>query len=369
MTRRRTTSMLATTALFAWVLCGEIAAGTDRPQTPQPPFPYRTIEVEIPSGVDGVRLAGALCLPPADEPVPAVLLLGVAGPNDRDLHFAGHRAFAVWADHLCRNGHAVLRWDDRGVGGSGGDWKRAGYSVLAGDVVAAAGLLRRRPEIDPEGIVLVGLSEGAAIAMMAAAADRSVRGVALLSPPGRKGRDALRSTFDRTLALMGIIGETALAHGRQFESFLGLLDEAREGAAGRERLRAFLAGPGQTLVPPYSFMPRDPGAQVDLFAGDWYQSQLAWDPQRYAGELTQPVLILGGDRDQVLPPEEHHPPLIERFGDRANVVVIEGASHLLQPARTGMPQEYATIETTVDPRALDELSRWLHDLSRPDAHR
>jgi hypothetical protein len=113
------------------LLCGGAAAATDRPQTPRPPFPYRTVEVAIFGATDGDRLSGSLCLPPSEAPVPAVVLLGVAGPNDRDLGFAGHRAFAVWADHLCREGVAVLRWDDRGVGASGGDWRQAGYEVLA----------------------------------------------------------------------------------------------------------------------------------------------------------------------------------------------------------------------------------------------
>ena len=89
-----------------------------RPQDPQPPFPYTVEEVSFTNG--DVTLAGTLTIPESDAPVPAVVLLTGSGPQNRDEEIFDHRPFWVIADHLSRNGIAVLRFDDRGVGGSTG---------------------------------------------------------------------------------------------------------------------------------------------------------------------------------------------------------------------------------------------------------
>lgn len=349
-------------AFTVLVCCSAIARAAERPQTPLSPLPYPSREVRILSKADGVALAGTLCLSKRKTRMPAVLLLGVAGPNDRDLSFAGHGAFAVLADHLCRAGFATLRLDDRGVGGSAGDWRTAGFDVLAADATSAVRFLRREPGIDARKVFPVGLSEGAAIAMLLAAGDRRVPGAILLSPPGLPGREALRQSFERMLAFSGVTGEAASTRRAQLDTFLRLAVAAPSSPQAQAELTAFLQGPGGALVPPYAFMPRDPAAQAALFAGHWYQSQLAWNPAVHARRVRTPVLIVGGDRDQILPPADHHPPLRELFGHRADMRVFEGVSHLQQPAKTGLPQEYATTELTVDPRVLDAVTAWLQEV-------
>ena len=106
-----------------------------RPQTPKPPFPYRSEEVTYENKAGGVKLAGTLTLPPGQGPFPAVLLITGSGPQDRDETILGHKPFLVIADALTRRGIAVLRVDDRGVGGSSG----------SGSELDDRGLRRRRP--------------------------------------------------------------------------------------------------------------------------------------------------------------------------------------------------------------------------------
>lgn len=357
-----------TCALGALACWSAAAPAAERPQTPRSPLPYPSREVRIVSQADGIALAGTLCLPERKTRAPAVLLLGVAGPNDRDLNFAGHRAFAVLADHLCRTGFATLRLDDRGVDGSEGDWRTAGFDTLAADAASAIRFLRQEPGVDARNVFPVGLSEGAAIAMLLAAHDRRVPGVVLLSPPGLPGRVALRQSFERTLAISGVMGEAAVTRRAQLDEFLRLAAAAPISPQAQAELAGFLRGPGGALVPPYSFMPRDPIAQAALFAGDWYQSQLAWNPDTQVRRWRTPVLIVGGDRDQILPPAEHHPPLRALFGRKADAIVIEGISHLLQPAKTGLPQEYATTEITVEPRVLEAVATWLRHATNSKGH-
>ncbi len=111
-----------------------------RPQEPKPPFPYEAEEVEYRNG--DVKIAGTLTLPPGDDQVPAALLISGSGALNRNLELAGHKPFLVLADHLTRLGIAVLRVDDRGVGGSTGSTWQSTSRDKAADVLAGVRFLR-----------------------------------------------------------------------------------------------------------------------------------------------------------------------------------------------------------------------------------
>jgi pimeloyl-ACP methyl ester carboxylesterase len=350
---------LAACAAMVSLLAPQAARAQERrrAQTPAAPFPYEVEEVRLSSGADNVVLAGALTRPSSAGRAPALLLLGVAGPNDRDLSFAGHAAFAVLADRFTRAGFTVLRLDDRGVGGSGGDWRVASYDVLAADALSAIAYLRGRADVDAGRVGVFGLSEGAAIAMMAAAASPAAF-LVLASPPGLSGEASLQLQFEQTLALYGVSGERAAALRQAYSQFIALARGAGDDAQAVGRLEAFLNGPGRDLVPPYNFLPRDAAGQARLFAGAWYQSQLAFDPAPHLRMARAPVLVVGGARDVILPPSQHHA-AIRAVKPDAEFTVIDGVGHVLQPTQTGSPMEYARSETTIDPRVLDVVEGWL----------
>ena len=140
-----------------------------RPQTPKPPFPYRTEEVTYKNASGGVKLAGTLTIPSGAGPFPAVLLLTGSGAQDRDETILGHKPFLILADYLTRRGIAVLRVDDRGVGGSTGSIKSSTSEDFAGDALSGVVFLKGRKEIDSGKIGLIGHSEGGLIAPIAAA--------------------------------------------------------------------------------------------------------------------------------------------------------------------------------------------------------
>lgn len=127
----------------------DTVTGPNRPQTPQAPFPYSAEDVRFDNpAAEGVTLAGTLTVPPGDGPFPAVILISGSGPQDRDETVWTHRPFAVIADHLSRNGIAVLRYDDRGFGESTGDFAASTSMDFASDTAAALAWLKTRPEID-----------------------------------------------------------------------------------------------------------------------------------------------------------------------------------------------------------------------------
>jgi predicted acyl esterase len=125
------------------------AARAARPRLPQEaaiaasPLPYRAEEVTFTNpAAAGVRLAGTLTLPKGPGPFPAVVLINGSGATGRDEPNAGHRHFLVLADHLTRQGLAVLRYDKRGVGASPGDVGAATLEDLASDAAGAVAYLR-----------------------------------------------------------------------------------------------------------------------------------------------------------------------------------------------------------------------------------
>src|SRR5690606_39165539 len=130
-----------------------------RPQHPEPPFPYDAVDVTIPTDEPGVTLAGTLTKPHGDGPFPAVVLISGSGPQDRDETVSGHKPFLVIADALTRRGVAVLRYDDRGFGGSTGNFATATTADFANDALAAVRFLVGRDDIDPARIGLIGHSE------------------------------------------------------------------------------------------------------------------------------------------------------------------------------------------------------------------
>ena len=154
-----------------------------RPQTPRAPFPYKAVEVSYPNKTGGVTLAGTLTEPEGPGPFPALILISGSGPQDRDETLFEHKPFLVLADTLTRRGIAVLRVDDRGVGGSTGSLSSSTSDDFAGDVLAGIAFLKTRGEINPKRVGLMGHSEGGIIAPMVAARSPDVAFIVLWPAP------------------------------------------------------------------------------------------------------------------------------------------------------------------------------------------
>ncbi len=160
-----------------------------RPQMPVTPYPYREEEVTFDNSEACVILAGTLTIPEGAGPFPAAVLISGSGPNDRDETIAGHKIFLVLADHLTRQGIAVLRFDKRGVGDSGGHFDQALTFDFASDVESAVRYLKTRTEADPRRIGLIGHSEGGVIAPLVAAKNHEIAFTVLLAGPGVNGAE------------------------------------------------------------------------------------------------------------------------------------------------------------------------------------
>ncbi len=326
-----------------------------RPQEPQPPFPYEALDVEFENPEAGIRLAGTLTIPASDGSHPAVALLSGSGPQDRDETVFGHRPFLVLADYLSRRGIVVLRFDDRGIGQSTGNFAVATTKDFASDALAAVAFLRKRSEVDPERIGLVGHSEGAVVAPMAAELGGEIAFAVLLASTGVDGRELLvmqAKAINRASGLPeAVIEQRAQVQG----ALLDVVVAAENDSVAAERARAILADAGLTGDVA--------DGQVRSLLSPWMKYFLVYDPLPALRELSIPVLALNGEKDTQVPPTENLLPVEKALRDGGNpdvtAEVLPGLNHLFQTSETGAPAEYAGIEETFSPEALEKIATWI----------
>lgn len=330
-----------------------LAAAPARPQQPKPPFPYRAIDLTFPSKAASVTLAATLTLPEGPGPHPAVILISGSGPQDRDETIMGHKPFLVLADHLSRRGIAVLRYDDRGIGRSSGDFASATSVDFSGDAEGALDFLKSRPEIDATRIGFVGHSEGGIVAPMVAARRDEVAFLVLLAGTAVPGADVMLAQGEAIMKTMGA-PEAARAQNRQIQQ---QLFEAVRTTPDPEALSAKAAEILAAAPEPQR------SAQVRQVTAPWMRFFITYDPVPALRRVKCPVLALFGELDLQVLPGQNAPVLEQALREAGNkrveIHLLEGLNHLLQPAKTGSPQEYATIEQTMDPKALDLIASWL----------
>lgn len=355
---------------FERLPAGQLPRGQARPQEPQPPFPYRQEQVQYASGA--VTLAGTLTLPEGAGPHPAVVMITGSGPQDRDETLAGHKPFLVIADRLTREGFAVLRSDDRGVGGSGGDLAQATFDDLVGDVLAGIELLAGRSDIDPERIGVFGHSEGGYLGPLAADRSDRVAFVIMMAGPSVPGREVLRlqnrllfqlagaseEQIDAQLAYIDLLANALerrdydeaerLTRARIEEQMLALPEDQRPGA---EQIEALIAAQVAGVVTPY------------------FREIVVYDPVPVLNRLTVPVLGFYGNLDIQVPAAQNTGRLSGALRVAGNpdyrVEMFDGLNHLMQPARTGAISEYGEIEITIAPQVLELVVDWLRERFLP----
>ena len=326
-----------------------------RPQNPVKPYPYREEDVTFENASARTHLAGTLTLPQGSGQFPAVVLIAGSGPNDRNETVFGHQIFLVLADHLTRNGIAVLRFDKRGIGKSTGDYANATTADFASDAEAALAYLKSRPEINQQTIGLVGHSEGGLIAPIIAAHDGSVAFIVLMASPGQRG-DELMVTQNRLIARASGASPADLAAAEALNrKIYAAVINARSTDEAATAARAVL-GAGASQMPPAAI-----DAQVKSISSNWFRFFLAYDPAPALHQVKCPVLAINGSLDLQVSAREN---LLGIRGALASNPTAElrelpGLNHLFQTAKTGLPAEYVQIEETTAPSALDLISSWI----------
>ena len=334
--------------------------GNLRPQEPAPPYPYDEQKLVCHNGA--IRLAGTLTSPRDAAPHPAVVLLTGSGPQDRNDTVSGHRPFLVWADYLTRRGFAVLRMDDRGVGGSSGKLLDSTDEDFAADALAAVDFLSRRRDIDPRRIGLLGHSEGAVVAAIAAARSMDIAFVVLLAGPALPGDQILAAQSERIARVMGIPDDVERKNREIQQQLFTIVRRDPPAPAARREMESLLSQSTASATPEQAAVIRGQiGSQISTAASRWFRFVLSYDPAVALAKLACPVLALYGSLDLQVPPELNVPAMKAALAGNQldEIAVIPELNHMLQHAGTGSPVEYTQIEETVAPEVLKRVGDWM----------
>ncbi len=360
----------------------EASSAPVRPQMPQKPYPYRVEDVSYRNESAGITLAGTLTMPDEGTAFPAVVLITGSGQQDRDEEIFGHRPFLVLADHLTRMGIAVLRSDDRGIGGSGGDPALATTEDFAADVNAAIEYLKSRPEIDHDRTGLAGHSEGGLIAPMVAAQRGDVAFMALLAAPGFNGGEILIMQTELIFRETGLRDELMgkILEQKRLEQDI-FREEKDVDKAVKTMIRESVAF--WTEYKPeelqelerigYTYGAIEQRARI--YSTPWFRFFLAYEPVPALMKVKCPVLAVGGEKDLQVPAKENLAAIEKALtaGVCGNFKVVElpGLNHLFQTCERGSIDEYGKITETFAPEALDIVGAWILEVtgqrSRQDA--
>ncbi len=329
-----------------------------RPQTPQAPFAYRAEPVRFANAQSNLTLAGTLSVPQGSGPFPGVVLISGSGPQDRDETLFGHKTFAVLADHLTRHGIAVLRFDDRGVGESGGRFDGAGNADFAADVRAAVDFLRIQPGIDTHAVGLIGHSQGGIVGPLAAANNPHVAFLVLLAAPATSLAEVLLAQRRLSGVMQGQSGAALAGNEAALSVLFAASAKAPDRAAARAQLTTLMT---PALLRTMGLSEAQKPAIVDELSDDWLRDVLRYDAPTALGALHIPLLALNGSLDRQVPADANLDAIRRASAHNADVTTLqlEGLNHLFQHATSGAIAEYAQISETFAPSALGAISDWI----------
>lgn len=334
-----------------------------RPQEPQPPFDYPIEEVVFVNPKDKNTLAGTLTLPKNKKDFPVVVLITGSGAQNRDSELFGHKPFAVIADDFAQKGIGVLRLDDRGVGGSSKGTTEDTSANFATDINAAVDFLSAKGFAT---IGLIGHSEGGMVAPIVAVENKKVQFVISLAGPGI-AIDQLMLLQNQMIAKSQGATTTQIEVSTAFNRKVYGFVVNYKGTNLKADFQPFIKEEFKKL----SQNQKLTEAQIDEFVkqqtlsitSTWFEYFLKFNPDLYWSKIKIPVLALNGSLDVQVKATENlagiQASLAKAGNKKATIKELSGLNHLFQEAKTGAATEYATIEQTISPILLNEMSNWI----------
>jgi uncharacterized protein len=341
-----------------------------RPQEPKVPLPYKQQEVVFTNPVAGIELSGTLTIPEGNGPFPAVVLVTGSGPQNRNEELLGHKPFLVIADYLTRNGIAVLRYDDRGVGKSKGTFSTADSYAFADDAEAGFNYLSTLPIIDKKHIGIAGHSEGGLIAPIIAARNKDVGFIILIAGPGVTGEEILYSQIGLLSEKSGSKPEEINEQIQMMHKIYAIVKQEPDNEKALPIMRKVFteainssktisSGDKEKAI-------QNMDASLNTIASKWYRNFLVLDPQEYLQKVKCPLLAMNGSKDLQVPCDVNLKAIQSAMkiakNKHSKTIKFEGLNHLFQHCDKGLPSEYGNIEETFAPEALEVIKDFIHKL-------
>lgn len=335
------------------------------------PLPYNTEEITFFN--DGNTFAGTITYPKDEgKKFPAVVMITGSGAQNRDEEIYGFKIFGIIADHLTKNGIAVLRYDDRGVGGSKGKTVNESTTMdFAGDVIAAVEFLKTKDYIHPASIGLFGHSEGGIVAPLVATKTNNIAFMILMAGTGVKGIDIIKeqsklimkadnATDDEItgyIVMLNLIYETLVKDG----NIKDLEDQLEKNV--KDSFDKMTTEEKATIKNKDEYVKQTVDGAIKQFSSKWMRYFLSYDPSYALEKVTCPVLLLFGGKDLQVPVGQNQKPMEDALKKAGNsdytVKIYPDANHLFQEAGTGSPDEYPQLPKKFVPGFLDEITEWI----------
>ena len=350
-------------------LFADVAKGTI--QEPQKPYPYLAESVSFSVG-GGVTLAGILTLPDGKGPFPAVLLLAGSGPADRDETFGAHHPLLVYSDNFTRKGIATLRYDKRGVGGSGGDESKATFEDDAQDALAAVAFLQKRKDINLEKIGLLGTSEGGLLGYKLAARSKNIAFIVMLGAPCLEGEKGMFLQHSLVWKSNGMSDRAVSIQTNMEKDCFEDIKNEKDDEKALEKIKKTVEAYSSRMTDDDRKALKSTLDTVDQWGraleSPFWRYVFSYDPKDDLRKVKCPVLAVWGDKDLLAPPNEHGPALESALQEGKNkdytVKVIPDVNHAMQHCKTGAPSEFINLPETVAPEVLQIINEWIEKHSK-----
>lgn len=343
-----------------------------RPQEPVKPYPYYSEDITFENKKDSITLAGTLTLPKKEGKFPVVVLITGSGPQNRDEELMGHKPFLVLSDYLTRNGIGVLRFDDRGTFASKGNFAKATTFDFATDVESAVNYLKTRPEIDKKHIGLIGHSEGGIIAPIVATESKDVSFIVLMAGTAIPGSELLLHQQNLIGRASGMKEEDLKITAELNSTIYKMVDETTNTDSLKAKITRYLIAKSKEL--PDLKIPK--GKTVNDFIEmelaqlitPWMLNFIRYNPAPTLEKVKCPVLAINGSKDLQVPANVNLPAIenaLKKGGNKKGTIKeLPGLNHLFQECNTGLPKEYAEIEQTISPVALETMANWIKAITK-----
>lgn len=295
------------------------------------------VEVRIPSGE--IELAGIWTTPAGAGVFPAALLLGGSGPLDRDGNVK-RMPLSVSRDLarlLGEMGWGSLRFDKRGVGGSGGDYLATGLYEELGDAEAAYAWMASQDGVTAK--MAIGHSVGASMASELATTHDDLAGIVMLAATAKTGEETLAW---QTLQMK----ENLLP--KPVEGLLRLFgtDVVKQQAKAVAKLKETKTDVARIQL-----------AKVNA---KWMREFIAYDPRPTLDRVSVDVLAITGSKDVQVDPAD-----LDVIADRVARVethLVEDVDHILrhEPEAVSSPKNYRSqLQKPIDPRVVESITEWI----------
>lgn len=313
-------------------------------------MPYSVEHVEFTNTNGGHKLSGTLTYPAGPIKSVAILLSG-SGPTTRDADVFGHKVFAVLADQLTRQNIAVLRYDDRGVGESTGDFSSATSKDFASDANAAYQFLANSQKFKESHIGFIGHSEGGLIGAIAGAENKKLDFFVSLAGPGTSGAQIL---IDQSFHIQQLSGMDKDKLAKDDKIQKEIISAVEQGISEDDLLALLLK---------HEIPEARAKAQAQQMKSPWFEYFLQTDPKKYLSQLDMPVLALNGELDAQVLAKQNIAGIKQSVNPaKLTTKIYLGLNHLFQPATTGLPKEYSEFDITFSEQVSHDISKWIKAL-------